>query len=56
MAVKPRVFIFLLALLFPLLASAQERGLNDRLTNDLSHLPAMDAVVIELKQMKLWKY
>ena len=35
----------ILLLAFPLLAYAQDRGLNDQLTNDLSRLPAMDAVV-----------
>ena len=42
---KSRNLILLTLLFLPLLASAQDRGLNDRLTNDLSHLPAMDAVV-----------
>ena len=38
--------LVLITLLFlPFLASAQGRGLNDRITNDLSRLPAMDAVV-----------
>ena len=35
----------ILLLFLPLLAAAQGRGLNDRITNDLSRLPAMDAVV-----------
>ena len=42
---KSRNLILALLLFLPLLASAQDRGLNDRLTNDLSRLPAMDAVV-----------
>ena len=42
---KSRHLILALLLFLPLLASAQDRGLNDRLTNDLSRLPAMDAVV-----------
>ena len=38
--------LILISLLFiPLFATAQGRGLNDRITNDLSRLPAMDAVV-----------
>ena len=47
---RPRAYIILLAILLPLLASARDRGLNDRLTNDLSHLPAMDAVVDSFMQ------
>ena len=36
----------LIVLLFiPILLNGQGRGLNDRITNDLSRLPAMDAVV-----------
>ena len=42
---KSRNLIVVLLLFLPLLASAQDRGLNDRLTNDLSRLPEMDAVV-----------
>ena len=42
---KSRNLILVLLLFLPLLASAQDRGLNDRLTNDLSRLPEMDAVV-----------
>jgi CubicO group peptidase (beta-lactamase class C family) len=38
-------FASILLLFLPLLAAAQGRGLNDRITNDLSRLPAMDAVV-----------
>ena len=37
--------LILLFLLIPILAQGQGRGLNDRITNDLSRLPAMDAVV-----------
>ena len=37
--------LILLFLLIPILAHGQGRGLNDRITNDLSRLPAMDAVV-----------
>ena len=38
--------LLVIAFLFlPLFASAQGRGLNERITNDLSRLPAMDAVV-----------
>ena len=44
--------LLLIALLFPLLAQAQDRGLNDRLTNDLSRLKAMDAVVDSF--MNVW--
>ena len=42
---KSRNLILTLLLFLSLLASAQDRGLNSRLTNDLSRLPAMDAVV-----------
>ena len=42
---KLRNLILAILLLLPCLASAQGRGLNDRITNDLSRLPAMDAVV-----------
>ena len=42
----------ILLLFLPLLAAAQGRGLNDRLTNDLSRLPAMDAVVDSF--MNVW--
>ena len=42
--------LLLLLTLFPVLASAQDRGINDRLTNDLSHLSAMDAVVDSFMQ------
>ena len=48
---KSRNLIFLF-LLLPLLLHAQDRGLNDRLTNDLSRLPAMDAVVDSF--MNVW--
>ena len=44
--------LLLIVLLFPLLAQAQDRGLNDRLTNDLSRLKAMDAVVDSF--MNVW--
>ena len=44
--------LLLIALLFPLLAQAQDRGLNDRLTNDLSRLKAMDTVVDSF--MNVW--
>ena len=44
--------LFFILLLFPILASAQDRGLNGRLTNDLSRLPAMDAVVDSF--MNVW--
>ena len=39
------LILLLLLLLLPSLLQGQERGLNGRLTNDLSRLPAMDAVV-----------
>ena len=42
---KSRNLILILSLFLPFLAAAQGRGLNDRITNDLSRLPAMDAVV-----------
>ena len=42
---KSRNLILAILLFLPCLASAQGRGLNDRITNDLSRLPAMDAVV-----------
>ena len=42
---KPRTLILLVLLLLPSLLQGQERGLNGRLTNDLSRLPEMDAVV-----------
>jgi len=37
--------ILIASILFPVLLHGQDRGLNDRLTNDLSRLPEMDAVV-----------
>ena len=37
--------VFILFLLLPCLSFGQDRGLNDRLTNDLSRIPEMDAVV-----------
>jgi len=49
--VKSRNLI-LLFLFLPLLLQAQDRGLNDRLTNDLSRLPAMDAAVDSF--MNVW--
>ena len=42
----------ILLLFLPLLAAAQGRGLNERITNDLSRLPAMDAVVDSF--MNVW--
>ena len=36
---------FIVLLFIPILLNGQGRGLNDRITNDLSRLPAMDAVV-----------
>ena len=47
-----RLLLILLPLLFPVLIHAQDRGLNDRITNDLSRLPAMDAVVDSF--MNVW--
>ena len=49
---KSRNLILAVLLLLPLFASAQGRGLNDRITNDLSRLPAMDAVVDSF--MNVW--
>ena len=37
--------LILLLLFFPILLHGQGKSLNDRITNDLSRLPAMDAVV-----------
>ncbi len=48
---KLKEFIFLF-LFLPALLHAQDRGFNDRLTNDLSRLPAMDAVVDSF--MNVW--
>lgn len=44
--------ISILFLLLPCLSFGQDRGLNDRLTNDLSRLPAMDAAVDSF--MNVW--
>ena len=49
---KPKQLILAVLLFLPLLASAQGRGFNDRITNDLSRLPAMDAVVDSF--MNVW--
>ena len=50
--VRRKLLISLLFLLPPLLSQGQDRGMNDRLTNDLSSLPAMDAVVDSF--MNVW--
>ena len=47
-----RFLLIPLLLLFPVLLHAQDRGFNDRITNDLSRLPAMDAVVDSF--MNVW--
>ena len=44
--------LILLLLFLPILLHGQGRGLNDRITNDLSRLPAMDAVVDSF--MNVW--
>ena len=49
MKLKSIIFLFLF---LPALLHAQDRGLNDRLTNDLSRLRAMDAVVDSF--MNVW--
>ena len=49
MKLKSIIFLFLF---LPALLHAQDRGINDRLTNDLSRLRAMDAVVDSF--MNVW--
>lgn len=49
---RRKLLISILFLFLPLLSQGQDRGMNDRLTNDLSSLPAMDAVVDSF--MNVW--